>query len=186
MLRTVAHVEQRPWLLLALVFAITCLFGFIVQAAGSVWLRWHADPIAANYRTTLSYTSALIGDAVLIPLVNVFIVSQLSVWRRRPHVAEVAGAMLGGALITGFVHLYQAANALLNWTMTQPYRWSGIGYEHAAFMFAEISLVLFFWGQVAMIAKENPRAILSHRIAFVILCGLAFLRLVFTDYGYFS
>jgi len=186
MLRTVARVEERPWLLLGLVFSVTCFFGFIVQAAGSAWLRWQDDPIAANYRTTLSYTSALIGDALLIPLVNVFIVGKLATWRRRPHGAEIAGALLGAALITVIVHLYQAANALLNWTMTQPYRWSGIGYEHAAFMFAEISLVLFFWGQVAMIAKENPRAILSHRIAFVILCGLAFLRLVFTDYGYFS
>jgi len=84
------------------------------------------------------------------------------------------------------VHLYQAANALLNWTMTQPYRWSGIGYEHAAFMWAEISLVLFFWGQVALVAKESPREILSQRVLLVILCGLAFLRLVFGDYGYFS
>jgi len=186
MLRTVARVEQRPWLLLGLVFAITCLFGFVLQAAGSAWLRCNADPIATHYRTTLSYTSALIGDAILSPLVNVFIVSQLAVWRRRPRGAEIAGAVLGGAIITAAVHLYQAANALLNWTMTQPYRWTGLGYEHAAFMFAEISLVLFFWGQVAMVARETPRAILSHRIVFVVLCGVAFLRLVFADYGYFN
>ena len=186
MLRTVALVEERPWLLLGLVFGITCFFGFIVQAAGSVWLRFNDDPIASHYRTTLSYTSALIGDAVLVPLANVFIVSQLAIWRRRPRGAEIAGALLGGALITLLVHLYQAANALLNWTMTQPYRWSGLGYEHAAFMWAEISLVLFFWGQVALVAKENPRAILSHRVLLVILCGLAFLRLVFGDYGYFG
>jgi hypothetical protein len=89
------------------------------------------------------------------------------------------------AAITVFLHLYQAANALLNWTMMQPYRWTGLGYEHAAFMWVEIGLVLFFWGQVALVAKENPRAILSHRVLLVALCGLVFLRLVFTDYGYF-
>src|SRR5438105_2640286 len=105
------------------------------------------SPIA---RMTLSYTSALIGDAVLIPLANVFIVGQLLAWRRRPRTAEVAGAFLASALITGFLHLYQAANALLNWTMMQPYRWTGIGYEHAAFMWAEIGLVLFFWDQVGL------------------------------------
>lgn len=185
MLRTVARVEERPWLLLALVFFVTCFFGFLVQAAGSAWLRWHDDPIASTYRTTLSYTSALIGDAILIPLVNVFIVGQLLEWRRRPRIAEVAGPLLVSGLITIFLHLYQAANALLNWTMMQPYRWTGLGYEHAAFMWAEVGLVLFFWGQVAIVAKENPRAILSHRILLVALCGLAFLRLVFTDYGYF-
>jgi hypothetical protein len=186
MLRTVARVEQRPWLLLALVFLSTWFFGFLLQAAGSAWLRMHADPIATNYRTTLSYTSALIGDGVLIPLANVFIVSQLVAWRRRPRAAEIAGAVLGSALLTGFVHLYQAANALLNWTMTQPYRWTYLGYEHAAFMWAEVSLVLFFWGQVALVARETPRAIVSHRIFVVALCGLAFLRLVFADYGYFN
>jgi hypothetical protein len=184
MLRTVARVEQRPWLLLAIVFLTTWVFGFLIQAAGSAWLRWQDDPIASHYRTSLSYTSALIGDGILLPLVNVLIVSQLMVWRRRPRGREVAGALLIGALVTSLVHLYQAANALLNWTMTQPYRWSGLGYEHAAFMWAEVSFVLFFWGQVALVGKENPRAILSHRILLVALCGLAFLRMVFTDYGY--
>jgi hypothetical protein len=184
MLRTVAAVEQRPWLLFGLVFVATCVFGFLIQAAGSVYLRLRDDPIAFQYRTTLSYTSAIVGDGILIPLVNVFITSQLVIWRRRPRIAEIGGAMLLGALVTTAVHLFQAANELLNWTMTAPYRWSGLGYAHAAFMFAELSFCFFFWGQVALVAKENPRAILSHRIALVALCGLAFLRLVFADYGY--
>jgi hypothetical protein len=162
----------------------TWVFGFLIQAAGSAWLRWQDDPIASHYRTSLSYTSALIGDGVLLPLVNVLIVGQLMAWRRRPRGREIAGALLVGALVTSIVHLYQAANALLNWTMTQPYRWSGLGYEHAAFMWAEVSFVLFFWGQVALVGKESPRAILSHRILLVALCGLAFLRMVFGDYGY--
>ena len=50
MLRTVARVEERPWLLLGLVFFVTCFFGFLVQAAGSAWLRWQDDPIASTYR----------------------------------------------------------------------------------------------------------------------------------------
>src|SRR5207244_6547901 len=124
-------------------------------------------------------------ESVLIPLLNLFIVGRLRAWPRRPRAAEVAVAFLASALVTVFLHLNQAANALLNWTMMQPYRWTGIGYEHAAFMWAEIGLVLFFWGQVALVVKENPRAILTHRILLIALCGLAFLRLVFTDYGYF-
>src|SRR6267142_6938016 len=104
-LRTVAAVEQRPWLLLALVFVATAFLGFFVQALGNVYLRWRADPLVTEYRATLSYTSAVIGDGVLIPLVNVFMTSQLALWRRRPIVREIAGAILGGALITAFVHL---------------------------------------------------------------------------------
>ncbi len=186
MLRTVVAVEERRWLVPALVYLATLLFGFVIQAAGSAYVRWTADPLVLQYRTTLSYTSAIVGDAILIPLVNVFITGQLLAWRRRPRPAEIAGAVMGGALLTSFVHLYQATNALLNWTMTAPYRWTPLGYFHAAFMFAELSFVIFFWGQVALVAKERPRAILSHRVLFVLLCGLIFLRLVLGDYGYFA
>jgi len=186
LLRTVAAYQPRPWVLLASVFLLTLLLGFVTQAAGSLYLRWTADPITLTYRTTLSYTSAIVGDAFLLPIVNVFIVSQLAVWRRRPHIAEVTGALLGGGVLTIAVHLYQATHALLNWTMTQPYSWTPLGYVHAGFMFSELSLVLFFWGQVAQVAREQPRAIFSHRVAIIVLCSLVFLRLVLGDYGYFA
>ena len=58
MLRTVARVEERPWLLLGLVFLATCFFGFLVQAGGTVWLRLHADPIAKFRVRGLSATAA--------------------------------------------------------------------------------------------------------------------------------
>ncbi len=184
MLRTVSAVEQRPWLLLAVMFCATVFFGFIVQAAGNLYLNWRADPIVSEYRATLTYTSAVIGDGLLIPLVNVFITSQLVAWRRRPRLTEVAAAILGAALVTAGVHLYQAVNALLNWTMVRPFEWTALGYYHAVFMWTELTFVLFFWGQVALVGKERPRAILSQRVGFVLLCGALFLRLLFGDYGY--
>jgi len=184
LLRTVAAVEQRPWLLLALVFLATSFLGFAVQALGNVYLDWRNDPLIHEYRSTLSYTSAVVGDGVLIPLVNVFMTSQLVAWRRRPSLTEVGSAVLAGGLLTGVAHLYQAVNDLRNWTMTAPFEWSAMGYYHAAFMWAELSCVLFFWGQVALVTRETPRAILSHRVAFAFLCGALFLRLLFADYGY--
>ena len=186
MLRTVAAVEQRPWLLLGIVFMTTVLLGFLVQAAGNVYLRWTADPLVTHYRATLSYTSAIVGDGLLIPMVNVFMTSQLALWRRRPGLSEVALSVLGGGLVTAFVHLYQAVNDLRNWTMTSPFQWTPLGYYHAAFMWTEISFVLFFWGQVGLVARDSPRAIFSQRILMVCLCGLLFLRLLFADYGYFG
>lgn len=186
MLRTVTLIEERRWILLTGVFAVTLIFGFVIQAAGSFYLRWTADPIALHYRTTLSYTSALVGDAVLLPLVNVFMTAQLWEWRRRPHWSEAFAALLAGAIVTLGVHLYQAANAMLNWTMLQPYDWTPLGYAHAAFMFAELSFVLFFWGQVGLVARDQPRAIFCRKILLVTLCSLVFLRLLLGDYGYFA
>lgn len=186
MLRSVAVVEERPWLALGVVFALTLLFGFVTQAAGSVYLRWIDDPIAVTYRTTLSYTSAIVGDAILLPVVNVLMTGQLWEWRRRPHASEALLSMLAGAGLTVAVQLYQAANGLLNWTMPRPYSWTPLGYVHAAFMFAELSLVFFFWGQVGLVARDQPRALFSRRILFVVLCSLVFLRLLLGDYGYFA
>lgn len=184
MLRTVSAVEQRPWLLLAAVFAATVFLGFVVQAAGNVYLNWRADPIVSEYRATLTYTSAIFGDGLLVPLVNVFITSQLVAWRRRPRVTEIVGAVLGAGVMTVGVHLYQAVNVLLNWTMTRPFEWTPLGYYHALFMWTELSFVFFFWGQVALVGKESPRAIFSQRVGFVVLCTALFLRLLFADYGY--
>jgi hypothetical protein len=185
-LRTVAVVEERPWLALAMVFALTLVFGFLTQAAGSMYLRLVADPIVSHYRTTLSYTSALVGDAFLLPLVNVFMAAQLWEWRRRPRPSEVALSLLAGAALTVGVHLYQAMNEILNWTMLAPYAWTPLGYVHAGFMFAELSLVIFFWGQVGLVARDQPRALFSRRILFVVLCSLVFMRLLLGDYGYFA
>ncbi len=97
-----------------------------------------------------------------------------------------SSATLAGGLLMGAVHLYQAVNDLRNWAMPVPFEWTPIGYYHAAFMWAEFSVVLFFWGQVAIVAKETPRALLSHRVAFAFLCGALFLRLLFADYGYIN
>src|SRR3989442_13251139 len=114
MLRPGAAVEQRPWLLLGLVFIATCIFGFLIQAGGSVYLQLRADPIAVQYRTPLSYTSAIVGDGILIPLANVLITSQLVAWPRRPHVAAIGGAMVVRAPGTALLDLYQAANGALH------------------------------------------------------------------------
>jgi hypothetical protein len=185
-LRTVAAVEQRPWLLFLVVFLTTVFFGFLVQAIGNLYLRFEGDPLVQHYRATLSYSSAVVGDGVLIPLVNVFMTGQLAAWRRRPALSEVGLSVLFGGLITGGVHLYQAANDLRNWTMTSPFNWTAMGYYHAVFMWAEISCVLFFWGQVGLMARDHPRAAITHRVGMVVLCGLLFLRLVFADYGYLN
>jgi len=185
MQRTIAFAEERRWALFAGVFLVTLVFGFAIQAAGSAYLRWIADPIADQYRTTLSYTSALVGDAFLLPLANVFMTAQLWEWRRHPRTSEVLLSILAGAGLTAAVHLYQAANAILNWTMLAPYAWTPLGYAHAGFMLTELSFVVFFWGQVGLVARDQPRAIFSRRIAFVVLCSLVFMRLLLGDYGYF-
>ncbi len=166
------------------VFLTTFFFAFAIPAAASVYLHWLEDPLVEVYRSTLSYTSALVGDAILIPLLNVFIFQQLRTWNVRIKAGDVIGALTVGALLTLGVHLYQGQNELLNWTMPEPFVWTVIGYLHAFFMAAELALVLFFWTSVAYTAQARGRAFLSIRVLAVLFCCIVFIRLLLGDYGY--
>ncbi len=163
---------------------VTFFFGFLVNAVGSALLEWRRDPLVMHYRDTLDFTSAVVGDAVLLPFANVLVVSQLAQWRRAVRAREVAGPLLIGAALTLAVHAYQATNALVNWTMPWPFTWTALGYTHALFMWAELSLLTFFWSQAALIARLGRRAALHPRLAFVLLCMAVFMRLLLADYGY--
>jgi hypothetical protein len=162
----------------------TYIFAFLINALGSAYLEARQDPLVVHYRDTLGYTSAIIGDGFLIPIANVLVVSQLLEWRRLPRRREIVAALAFGAALTLAVHAYQAASALVNWTMPRPYSWTVLGYTHALFMWAELSLLAFFWSQAALVARLDPRAALHPRLLFVVLCLAIFLRLLLADYGY--
>lgn len=162
------------------------MFAFLVNALGSAFLESRHDPLVVHYKDTLEYTSAIVGDGFLIPIANVLVVSQLLEWRRIPRRREVLAALAFGALLTLVVHEYQALNALVNWTMPLPYAWTLLGYTHALFMWAELSLLAFFWSQAALVARLDRRAALHPRLLFVVLCMAIFLRLLLADYGYIS
>lgn len=182
--RAASLAEERPFALYILVALVSFVLGFLVNAAGSLLLEWRGDPLVTGYRDTLQFTSAIVGDGVLLPLTNVLIVWQLVHWRRAVRAREVAGPVLFGAAVTLVAHLFQAANGLVNWTMPRPFTWTFLGYTHALFMWAELSLLAFFWSQAGLIARLDRRAALHPRLFFVVLCMLVFARLLLADYGY--
>lgn len=184
--RAASFAEERPTALLFAVALATYLLAFLVNALGSAFLEARQDPLVVRYRDTLDFTSAIVGDGFLIPIANVLVVSQLLQWRRVTRRREVVGALAFGAALTVAVHAYQALNALVNWTMPHPYSWTLLGYTHALFMWAELSLLAFFWSQAALVARLDRRAALHPRLLFVGLCMLIFLRLLLADYGYIT
>lgn len=182
--RAASLAEERPFTVYVLVAIVTFLCGFLVNAAGSVFLELRRDPLVTSYRDTLQFTSAIVGDGVLVPLANALIVWQLVHWRRAVRAREVAAPVAFAALVTLVVHLFQAVNGLVNWTMPLPFSWTILGYTHAFFMWVELSLLAFFWSQAGLIARLDRRAALHPRLFFVALCMLVFARLLLADYGY--
>ncbi len=183
-MRAVTLAEERPTALLFAVALSTFFFAFLMNAIGSAVLEWRRDPLVIGYRDTLDFASAVVGDGFLIPFANVLVVAQLVHWRRTPRAREVMASLAFGAALTLAVHAYQAVNALENWTMPHPFAWTTFGYTHAIFMWAELSLLSFFWSQAALIARLDPRAALHPRLLFVLLCMGVFMRLLLADYGY--
>jgi len=163
------------------VFTLVVAFG--IQAAVNAWLLYHQTALVEHYRATLGYRSAVIGDGLLMPIINMVIASMLLDWRKGITARSFAPAFVLSALLTGTVHWYQAAHGLVNWTMPQPYHWTGMGYYHAAFMFGELTLIAYFLAHTLWkLRYEGLAAISTRRIGLVVLGLFLFADLLMRDY----
>jgi len=106
------------------------LFGY----QWAFYLSYHG-----HQRTVFSYYSGIVGDGLLIPIVNVagfMLLRQLSPvipWRRAP-----IYVLLGLATATA-AYLLQARLGLVNWSMPTAFSWSDVGQFHFFVLAAELS-----------------------------------------------
>jgi hypothetical protein len=162
---------------------VTLIVAFGIQAAVNYWLLRHRSPLVLEYRATLGYSSAVIGDGLLMPIINVLIASNLMDWRRDIRLRSFWPAPVISALVTATVHWYQASHDLVNWTMPRPYRWTGMGYYHATFMFAELTLIVYFLAHTLWkLRTEGIGSISPRRVGLVLLGISLFCDLLMRDY----
>jgi len=170
------------------VFAVTSVSAFWVNAVGNVYLIWRKSPLVRDYKATLQYRSALAGDAVLLPLLSVALDRQLDAWGDglRPGQApapRLARAILVAMGITAAFHVYQATQKLTNWTMPRPWRWNVLGYYHALYMAGQATQVCYFAGSaVAQMRAHGVRALLTPRLAAAMGLLLGWGGLLYKDY----
>ncbi|GAC1436480.1 MAG: hypothetical protein NVSMB65_10530 [Chloroflexota bacterium] len=162
---------------------VTLVVAFGIQAAVDYWLLQRHTALVLHYRGTLEYRSAVIGDGMLMPLINMLIASALLDWRKSIRLRSFLPAMGLSACVTGTVHWYQASRGLINWTMPRPYAWTAMGYYHAAFMFAELTLIAYFLAHTLWKLRTEGLAGVSSRRVGLILLGLGlFADLLMRDY----
>lgn len=170
------------------IFAITSVAAFWVNAVGHAWMLWRRNPLVREYKATLAYRSALIGDAVLLPLANVLLDRELEswgegLWPGRIRRGRLARSLLLGCGLTIVVHVYQAAQRLTNWTMPRPWRWTALGYYHALYMASQFTILTYVGGAArARLRDAGPRALLSHRLVAIGALLVAFAALLYKDY----
>lgn len=171
------------------IFGLTSVAAFWINAAGHAWMLWRRDPLVREYKATLQYRSALAGDAVLLPLVNVVLDRQLDAWKdglRRGQLRRdrLARSLLVGAGLTAFVHAYQAVQGLTNWTMPRPWRWTALGYYHALYMASQFAVLAYFCAAARQrVRTVGASALLSRRLLAATTCLLAFVALLYKDYN---
>lgn len=92
-----------------------------------------------HQHTVFAYHSGVLGDGILIPVVNVggFVVLRYLAatiqWRRLPLYAFL------GLLTATTAFLVQANLDLVNWSMPLAYHWSDVGQFHFFVMWAEVA-----------------------------------------------
>ncbi len=184
-----ARVSARARLALSLVDArrfvigvglATYMCGFLAGALVNLYLLMIHHPLVDQFRATLSYGSAIIGDGFVLPVVNM-IVADFMVKRRRditPWTIRLAIAM--GVAVTAYFHVSQAANGIVNWTMPTPWHWNILGLWHAGYMLAVTTwLSAFLVVVVRTIRRERAVPV---EAAMVLIGVAAFFLLLRLDY----
>ncbi len=157
----------------------TFVFGFGAGAALNWYLIAVKSPLIAEHRGSLSYVSSIVGDGVLLPLVNMVIVSFLIAHRGRIDNTTLAVAVCLGIAITVYFHVVQAVRGLVNWTMPTPWRWNALGAFHAAYMLTVASLLALFYAVVAAgaLAHDSGLALSAAFVTTGVVCFCVLLRL---------
>lgn len=152
--------ERQPTYrrIILLVGLTTFAWGFATGAVVHTILLWTGSLLVQDFRASLTYPSAVLGDGVVLPLVSMVVASVLL--QRRPyntHTVLVLAA-LGGGIGTAWFHGGQALSGVVNWVMPRPWHWNVLGLWHAVFMFSVASLL----GAFVIVARKVAAA--EHRL----------------------
>ena len=179
--------ESKPGSDRALMVAtalITFAAALGVSGGTNVWMLLIGHDLIKKHRPTLTFRSAIIGDGLILPFVNVVMMKSLRRWRPRMSARTAALPVLGGSAVSLMFHIGQGRGGLVNWTMPRPWRWNLLGYYHFIYMGTQFSYMLLYLTQLAgRWAKGDPLTPEQKRDLALIAASLgAFGLLLYTDY----
>ena len=159
----------------------TFFFGFFAGAVVNVYLISIKSTLVTTFRASLTYVSAIVGDGIVLPVVNMVIVSFLLASKEQVTRKTVNLALFFGLVITLYFHVTQALSGLVNWTMPEPWRWNILGVWHAFYMFSVSSLIAGFYLMVIKMVRHKKSVT---KEAIIVTLGIViFLYLLRLDYN---
>ncbi len=156
----------------------TFFFGFGAGVILNLYLLAIKSTLVLSLRSSLTFKSAIFGDGMLLPIVNMIVASFLLKNRDLVGKKSIRLAMVLGAGITLYFHINQAVFGLVNWAMPSPWHWNFIGLWHAVYMFSVASFLSLFYLVVIRFTtkeKELPRQVLL--VTFGLIIFFILLRL---------
>lgn len=120
-------------------------FGFGAGAVLNIYLRAINHPLVSQFRSALTYKSAILGDGIVLPIIGMVAASFLL--RERDLITKkvVRGALVSAGAITAWFHITQALDKMVNWAMPTPWHWNLLGLWHAIYMFFMAALFSLFY-----------------------------------------
>lgn len=158
----------------------TFFFGFGAGAAYNYYLIQIHDPLVEQFRASLSYNSAIYGDGILLPIVNMVMVAFLL--RKKQFFSKNVKifSLIGGAIITAYFHITQALEGIVNWAMPTPWHWNLLGLWHAIYMFSVSTLISTFLAVSILVMRKDKK--IHWEFIFVLIGVLLFLIILRFDY----
>ena len=120
-----------------------------VSGGTNVVMLLTKNDLIKKHRPTLTFRSAIFGDGLILPFVNVLIMKSLKRWKPSLSARTVLAPTLGGSAISLLFHIVQGKNGMVNWTMTKPWKWNALGYYHFVYMATQFSYMLLYLTQLA-------------------------------------
>ena len=141
------------------------------------------NELIKQHRATLTFRSAIFGDGLILPFINVLMMRSFRRWRPRLSARTAAAPVVGGSLISLMFHVAQGRNELVNWTMPKPWRWNLLGYYHFVYMATQFSYMLLYLTQLGGRWPQGEVGPDEKRDLALIGANLAaFAALLYTDY----
>lgn len=134
---TLKHMDRQA--LLVGFFTWLMLFGY--QLVFYTYYRHTENPVLDDSRNVFSYYSGVLGDGVILPILNILVFVLLRSLGVRVYFRKLfffLGLGLGATLMA---HFLQASLSLTNWSMPSPFNWSGLGKFHFFSMWGELSFL---------------------------------------------
>ena len=166
--------------IVALVGFITFFFGFAAGAVLNLYLIAINHPLVHQFRAALSYKSAIFGDGILLPILNMIAASfVLKNWSLATKKTKQSALLMGLGVMLYF-HINQAMQGIVNWAMPQPWHWNILGFWHMIYMFSVASLLALFYLVLIKYVKEEKELPLAAVIVSLGIIG--FFVLLRLDY----